>query len=69
MWYVCLFILQVTYSAENYIAYIRETLDKIKTNIPKAFVNLVQIFNIAPLARVSVDNIICAVVTGYESLC
>ena len=61
--YIFFFYFQNKYSAANYARHIRTTLDMLKANIPKAFVNLVQIFDIEPLSEVSSNGVICPIVT------
>lgn len=54
------------YSAANYIRHVRDALDILHNNVPKLFVNLVEIFDIAPIAAMDggfmcnlVHNIVC----------
>ncbi|XP_060552278.1 phospholipase B1, membrane-associated-like isoform X2 [Ruditapes philippinarum] len=50
----------------SYLAKVEEALDILHQNIPKAFINLVQIFDITPLARVS-QGFFCNLIT--QSVC
>lgn len=59
--FVC-FPPQNRHSPANYVAKINETLKILYDNIPKAFVNLVEIFDIKPLAKVA-QGFFCTLVT------
>ncbi|KAK3108324.1 hypothetical protein FSP39_005629, partial [Pinctada imbricata] len=57
---------QNLYSPANYAMHIRDALDKLHAEVPKAFVNLVNIFDIAPIAAMDggficnlAHNIVC----------
>ncbi|KAL4221999.1 Lysophospholipase 1 [Mactra antiquata] len=54
------------HSPNTYINKIREALDYLHANVPKAFVNLVEIFDITPLAKVS-QGFFCNLIT--QSVC
>ncbi|XP_052809359.1 phospholipase B1, membrane-associated-like [Mya arenaria] len=56
------------YSPDSYIAKINETLKILYDNVPKAFVNLVEIFDITPLAGVS-QGFFCNLVTDMVCDC
>ena len=51
-------LLQAKYSAENYVAHIQKALDHLHANVPRAFVNLVQILDIAIVKRLNA-NFVC----------
>ena len=53
---------QTIYSPTNYVKKINETLRILYDNIPRAFVNLVEIFDITPLAKVA-QGFLCTLVT------
>jgi len=56
------------YSPDNYIGKIREALDILHAEVPRAFVNLAQIFDITPLAEVS-QGFFCNFVTSMVCDC
>ncbi|XP_069111123.1 phospholipase B1, membrane-associated-like [Argopecten irradians] len=56
------------YSPENYVNHIRDALDILKAKLPKTFVNVVSIFDIAPIASME-KGIICTVVHSYVCEC
>ena len=58
---------QNTHSPSNYVAKVNETLKILYDNIPNAFVNLVEIFDIKPLAQVA-QGFFCRLVTRYVHL-
>merc|ERR1711860_216164 len=57
------------YSPSNYIAKIRDALDTLHAQVPKAFVNIVQIFDITPLSEVSHGNFFCNFITNMVCDC
>jgi phospholipase B1 len=48
-------VLQTRFSAENYANNIKQALDILHHEVPKAFVNVVLIFDIAPIAAIEGD--------------
>ncbi|WAR18503.1 PLB1-like protein [Mya arenaria] len=46
------------YSAENYVGHIQQALDYLHANVPRAFVNVVQILDVAIIKRLNA-NIVC----------
>jgi len=56
------------HSPDSYIAKIREALDILHAQVPRAFVNLAQIFDITPLAKVS-QGFFCNLVTSAVCGC
>ncbi|KAK3578735.1 hypothetical protein CHS0354_010116 [Potamilus streckersoni] len=59
------------YSPDNYISRIRTALDKLHAQVPRAFVNLVEIFDITPVASLSTPTwglLICNTVTKWPNL-
>ena len=60
----CIYSLQNAHSAETMIANVAQALDIIRDNIPRAYVNLVEIFDISPVAGLG-NGIICSLVHGF----
>jgi len=56
------------HSAETMIANVAEALDIIRDNIPRAYVNLAEIFDISPVAGLG-NGIICSLVHGAVCSC
>ncbi|XP_045169925.2 phospholipase B1, membrane-associated-like isoform X2 [Mercenaria mercenaria] len=59
---------QAIHSPSSYVTKIEEALDILHQNVPKAFVNLVQIFDITPLAKVS-QGFFCNLITSSVCGC
>ena len=59
--------LQAHYSASNYAEHIKVALDKLHQEVPKAFVNLVNIFDIAPIAGMD-GGFICSIAHQYVNI-
>ncbi|XP_021369756.1 phospholipase B1, membrane-associated-like [Mizuhopecten yessoensis] len=56
------------YSADNYINNIRTALDILHAEMPRTFVNLVEIFDVTPVAALS-QGFFCSFVTSYACEC
>ncbi|XP_078398995.1 phospholipase B1, membrane-associated [Cetorhinus maximus] len=49
-----------TYSADNYVKHIEEALDMLHKQVPRAFINMVQILEMSGLRRIKKNTIGCA---------
>ncbi|XP_067938740.1 phospholipase B1, membrane-associated-like isoform X2 [Watersipora subatra] len=58
----------IAHSAETMIANVAEALDILRDNIPRLYVNLLEIFDISPIAGLG-DGIICGLVHGAVCSC
>ncbi|KAH9495071.1 Lysophospholipase 1 [Bulinus truncatus] len=56
------------YSAEKYAVHVQETLDYLHANVPRAFVNLVEVLNIE-IVRDLADNLLCSAVHFFACDC
>lgn len=56
------------HSPQSYVTKVRDALDILHQNVPKAFVNLVEIFDITPLAKVS-QGFFCTLITNSVCGC
>lgn len=59
----CIFIVQDAHSGQSYISEIATALDYLRDNLPRTFVNLVEIFDIKPVADLA-NGLICGMVHG-----
>lgn len=53
-----LYVLQKKYSAENYVAHIQTALDYLHENVPRAYINMVDVLDIA-IVRTLNANLVC----------
>lgn len=60
IWYVFAFV-QNHWSADKYIANVKAALDVLHAEVPKAFVNMAEIFDITPVAALS-DGLLCGLI-------
>ncbi|KAK6997577.1 phospholipase B1 membrane-associated-like isoform X1 [Biomphalaria glabrata] len=56
------------YSVEKYAAHLQETLDYLHANVPRAFINLVEVLNIE-IVRDLADNLLCSAIHFFACDC
>ena len=53
-----MYYIQEAHSAANYTQNIQDALDILRDNVPRAYVNLVEIFDISPIAGLG-NSMVC----------
>ena len=56
--YCIMYYIQEAHSAANYTQNIQDALDILRDNVPRAYVNLVEIFDISPIAGLG-NSMVC----------